>query len=109
LSFYLDLYPGILDKAIVVRGVHENNRITKVDTKKINPASTRILLWKEIRDWVEKENEIHDDIKLHIRRMHRSFEIANAPTLKKWKMIIKFIFKDYYSIRSGLYNINFRQ
>jgi glycosyltransferase involved in cell wall biosynthesis len=108
LSYYLDLYPGILDQAIAMRGVHENNRITKVDTKKINPASTRILLWKEIDEWAVNENGIHEDIKLHIKRMHRSFEIANAPTLKKWRMIVKYLFKDYHSIRSGLYNINFR-
>ena len=109
LSYYLDLHPGILDEAIVVRGVHENNRITKVDTKKINPASTRILLWKEINEWAENEKGIHKDIRLHIKRMHRSFEIANAPTFKKWKMIVQYFFKDYYGIRSGLYNVNFRQ
>lgn len=108
LSYYLNLYPGILDEAIAMRGVHENNRITKVDTKKIDPASTRILLWKEINEWAENENEIDETIKLHIKRMHRSFEIANSPTVKKWKMIIKYLFKDYYSIRSGLYNVNFR-
>lgn len=108
LSYYLDLYPGILDKAVAIRGVHENNRITKVDTGKINPASTRILLWQEIKDWAENEVGISKDIKLHIQRMNRSYEIANASRLKKLKMIIEYLFIDYPSIRSGLYNINFR-
>lgn len=108
LSYYLDLYPGILDKAVAMRGVHESNRITAVDSKKVNPAITRVLLWKEVNEWAQKENTIPEDIKLHIKRMHISYEIALASTLKKWGMIIKYLFKDYRSIRSGLYNINFR-
>ncbi len=109
LSFYLDLYPGILDKAIAVRGVHESNRITKVDTGKINPSYTKVLLWREVNDWAQNEEDISIHIKIHIKRMHRSFEIAcTTPRIKKWKMIIKYLYKDYPSIRSGLYNINFR-
>lgn len=109
LSYYLRLYPGILHKAVAVRGVHENNRITKVDTKKINPATTRVLLWKEVDEWAQKENTIPEHIKIHINRVYRSFRIANAPFLKKWGMIVKYLFTDYKSIRSGLYNINFRK
>lgn len=108
LSYYLDLYPGILDKAIAIRGVHENNRITKVDLRVINPAVSRAILWKEVDTWSQTENTISEEVKTHIKRMHRSFEIAKAPLLKKWGMIIKYFFTDYRSIRSGLYNINFR-
>lgn len=108
LSYYLDLYPGILDKAVANRGVHEENRITKVDSKKIKPASTKVLLWKEIEKWAENEKNFPKDILLHIKRMHRSFEIANASFLKKWGMIAKYSIIDFRSIRSGLYNINFR-
>lgn len=109
LSYYLDLYPGILDRAVAVRGVHENNRITMVDSKKINPASTRVLLWKEVNNWAENEPTIPDHIKLHIKRMYRSFDIANSPLSKKWGMILKYMVSDYHSIRSGIYNINFRK
>ncbi|CAA7393148.1 glycosyltransferase family 2 protein [Chryseobacterium fistulae] len=109
LSFYLNLYPGILDSPIAMRGVHEHNRITEIETKKIRPCTTKILLWKEIRDWAEQEVEISEDIKLHIRRMHQSFEIANAPLLKKGILIIKYLLFDYPLIRNGLYNINFRK
>lgn len=109
LSYYLNLYPGILDQAIAMRGVHENNRITAVDSKKVNPAITRVLLWREINDWAQNENTIPQDVKLHVERMHRSYEIALAPAAKKWGMITKYLIKDYRSIRSGLYNINFRK
>ena len=108
LSFYLDLYPGILDRAVAMRGVHENNRITMVDSKKINPATTRILLWKEVDDWAKNEEAVPDQIKLHINRIYRSFQIAMAPVPKKWGMILKNLVSDYQSVRSGIYNINFR-
>ncbi len=109
LSYYLDLYPGILDKAIAVRGIHESNRITEVDSKKIKPATTKVLLWREVNQWAQNEKTISEDIKIHIRRMERSYEIALAPTLKKWAMISKYLMTDYPSIRSGIYNINFRE
>ncbi len=109
LSYYLDLYPGILDKAVAIRGVHESNRITQVDSKKINPAKSRVLLWKEVNDWASQEKTIPQDIKIHIKRMHRSWEIANNSGIRKWTMILKYAIKDYPGIRSGLYNINFRK
>ncbi|WP_370899338.1 glycosyltransferase family 2 protein [Chryseobacterium gossypii] len=109
LSYYLNLYPGILDQPIAARGVHEDNRITKVDTGKIKPASTRVLFWREVNLWAQNEKNIPQDIKIHISRMHRSFEIANAPKIRKWGMIAKYLVTDSPSILSGLYNINFRQ
>lgn len=109
ISYYLKLFPGILDEAVAVRGVHENNRISQLDSKKVKPAATRVLLWKEINDWAKTEPKIPENEKLHIKRMHRSFEIANASFLKKWAMILKYLVVDFKSIRSGLYNINFRK
>ncbi|NML69366.1 glycosyltransferase family 2 protein [Chryseobacterium sp. RP-3-3] len=108
LSYYLDLYPGSIDKAVAVRGVHEHNRITKVDTHEVDPAISRSLLWKEVYSWAQQEDTIPDDAKTHIKRMLRSYEIAKAPPLKKWGMVIKYLITDYRSIRSGLYNINFK-
>ncbi len=108
-AYYLKLYTGINDEAIALRGVHENNRITKVDSGKINPAQTRVLLWRELNHWAENEKTVPDHVKLHIKRMLRSFEIAIAPPIKKWGMIGKYLITDYPSIRSGLFNINFRK
>lgn len=109
LSYYLDLYPGILDQAVAMRGVHENNRITAIDSKKVKPATTRVLLWREIHQWAQNENTLPAEVKLHIHRMLRSYEIALATPVRRWQMIAKYLVTDYPSIRSGLYNINFRE
>ena len=108
-SFYLKFHPGILDKAVAMRGVHENNRITQVDSNKVKPSITRVMLWREVNKWAENEPTIPENMRTHIKRMHRSWEIANSPFLKKWGMIFKYLITDYKSIRSGLYNINFRR
>lgn len=109
LSYYLNLYPGILDKAVAMRGVHENNRITKIDSGKVKPSISKVLLWEEVKNWAESEKNFPHDMMIHITRMHRSYEIANSSYLKKWGMIIKYSISDFKSIRSGLYNINFRK
>ncbi|MCT2560403.1 glycosyltransferase family 2 protein [Chryseobacterium herbae] len=108
LSYYLKLYAGSIDEAVAVRGVHENNRITRVDTRMVDPAISRSLLWEEIYRWSRKEKSIPEKVRIHIKRMHRSFEIAKAPPVKKWRMIVTYLITDFTSIRSGLYNINFR-
>ncbi len=82
LSYYLDLYPGILDKAVAIRGVHESNRITQIDSRKVKPSISKVMLWAEVKKWAENESTIPEDIKLHIRRMHRSFEIADSSFVK---------------------------
>lgn len=109
LSYYLKFFTGINTKAIAIRGIHEDNRITKIETKQIKPASTKVLLWNQLKLWAESEKTIPEEYKTHIIRTQRSFEIANAAGLKKWSMIVKYLFLDYKSIRSGLYNINFRK
>lgn len=109
LAFYTKLYPGILDQPVAVRGVHESNRISQVDSGKIKPASTRVLLWNHLKNWAEKEPEMPKEQLLHIKRIYRSFEIANASIPKKWMMIASELITDFKGIRSGLYNINWRK
>lgn len=108
LSYYVKLYPGILDQAVAMRGVHENNRISQVDSKKVKASNSRVMLWREVYQWAQSEETMPDEYKLHIKRMHRSWEIANANPAKKFGMIAKYLLLDYKSILSGLYNINFR-
>ncbi len=109
LSFYLKLFGGSIDQAIAMRGIHENNRITQVDSKKIKPATTRVLLWEALENWANIDKSVPEEYRTHIRRMHRSYQIANASFFKKWNMILHYLVLDFKSIRSGLYNINFRK
>lgn len=109
LSYYLDLYTGINDKAIAIRGIHENNRITQVETKKIKASITKILYWRKLKEWSENDQTVPYEYRIHISRTYKSYEIANAPFFRKWFLILKYSIKDYRIVRSGLYNIHFRK
>lgn len=109
LAFYLQLYTGINDQAIAIRGIHESNRITQIETKKTKPSTTKILYWKKLKEWAERDVNIPEEYRLHINRTYKSYEIANAPTLRKWSLILKYLFTDYRMVRSGLYNIHYRR
>ncbi|MFC3160360.1 Glycosyltransferase involved in cell wall bisynthesis [Chryseobacterium arachidis] len=109
LSYFLNLYPGIIDEAIALRGVHEENRITEIGINKKIPAKTRSIMWRYVHDWAQKEESMPENFRIHIQRMKRSFDIATASNPKKLIMILKYLILDYQSIRSGLYNINFRK
>jgi hypothetical protein len=61
-----------------------------------------------VNRWAQNEPKMPEDFKLHIKRMYRSWKIANASFLEKLGMILKYLIFDFKSIRSGLYNINFR-
>lgn len=109
LSYYLNLYTGINDKAIAIRGIHESNRITQIETKQTKPATTKILYWKKLNEWAENEKKFPQEYSKHISRTYKSYEIANAPFFRKWLLILKYFFEDYRILRSGLYNIHFRR
>lgn len=109
LGFYSKLFTGNFAEATAMRGIHESNRISAVDTKKIKPASTRVKLWESLKNWAESDKTVPEDYRIHIRRMHRSFEIANAEKPEKWAMIAGDLLRDFKGVRSGLYNINWRK
>ncbi len=108
-AYYLNLYPGILDKAIAVRGVHEENRITKVESKKVKPASTRVLLWESLDAWARKEETMPKSYQRHIAHMKRSFQIANSSFPVNYLKFIQSTFTHFPMVKSGLYNIHFRE
>ncbi|MEF9478783.1 hypothetical protein OWR28_14660 [Chryseobacterium sp. 1B4] len=108
LSFYLNLYPGIINKPIAMRGIFEPDRISLIIPDKENPASKKVVLWKELYEWANNEDFIPDEIKIHIRRMYHSFCIGDASFVKKWGMILKYMIMDNTIIRADIYNSNFR-
>ncbi len=108
-AYYLKLYSGILDTAIAMRGVHESNRITAVETKQIKPASTKELLWKSLSKWANEEESMPKDFRKHIERMYASFQIANAGFPKNYLKFINAFFNNTELVKSGLYRRNYKQ
>ena len=107
-SFYLDLYPGILNTAVAERGIYESDLKSVIIPDEVPPVMKKIHLWKSLYEWSETEESIPHEIKLHVSRMYHSLYIGNVGFLKRWRMIFKYLILDYAIIANPLYNSNFR-
>lgn len=75
LAYHCHLKSGMIDKAIAVRGVHDNNRITKIVrySRKYNERQYR--LWNSLYLWSETVKVEHD-VKKHLYLQNKAFELA---------------------------------
>ncbi len=82
LAYYCHLKTGIINKAVAVRGVHDNNRITKIVkySKKYNQC--QFLLWNSLYKW-SKTVGLPSEAKELISLQNKAFELANKKGLQK--------------------------
>lgn len=83
LSYLSDLKSGIIDKAIAVRGVHDDNRITKIALYSEKYNQKQLLLWNSIYEWSlgKKMNKRYSE---HIFLSRKSFRLANQRGILKY-------------------------
>lgn len=82
LAYFCHLKSGIIDKAVAIRGVHDNNRITKIIrySKKYNER--QYLLWNSLYKWSENLSLKSDEKgKFYLER--KAFELSQKQGLKK--------------------------
>ncbi len=87
LSFHFNLYPGIIDKAIAVRGVHENNRITKVSKGSRIFYGNKQALFKSLYDW-SKKNSLPIRTISFLRYKKNSLYLQSILPLEKVKLLL---------------------
>lgn len=87
LSFACHLKSGIIDKAIAIRGVHDDNRITKIVrySKKYNER--QLLLWESLNIW-SKDKNLDSVAKKTIFLNYKSFDLSLKNGLEKYLSII---------------------
>lgn len=75
LAYHCHLKTGIIDKAIAIRGVHDDNRITKIKlySKKYNER--QFLLWKSLFEW-SKNQKLDSDVKERIYLQYKAFDLS---------------------------------
>ncbi|WP_336716786.1 glycosyltransferase family 2 protein [Chryseobacterium mucoviscidosis] len=83
LAYLCYLKSGIIDQAVAMRGIHNDNRITK-----IKPYSSKFykngLLYNESVYLWSKANSLEKEYAKKIALDYFSFKIANQKGLKKW-------------------------
>lgn len=93
LSYCCYLKSGIIDEPIAMRGVHDNNRITKIKLYSEKYNERQFLLWNSIELWA-KNKEIKKEYRNHIFLNKKSFELTTEKGLRKYFNIFMTIIKN---------------
>lgn len=83
LSYHCHLKSGIIDKAIAIRGVHDDNRITKIKPYSSKFYQNHLLLQQSIYQWSKSINLDKRSAK-NIKLNYLSYKLANENGLKKY-------------------------
>ena len=83
LAYHLYLKTGNITSAIAIRGVHEDNRITKIKLYSSEYNTRQHLLWNSLWSWA-KEKIMDNTIKKHIQLQQKSFELSQKKGISKY-------------------------
>lgn len=83
LAYLCHLKSGIIDQAIAIRGVHDDNRITKIKPYSKKFYQNNLLLHQSLYEWsiAEKLNSLYSK---RIQLNYLSFKIANETGFNKY-------------------------
>ncbi|MCX8533622.1 glycosyltransferase family 2 protein [Chryseobacterium luquanense] len=87
LAHHCYLKSGIIGKAIAVRGVHDNNRITKIKIYSKEYNQRQLLLWKSLYNWSEKVNLKSDENK-YLFLQYKAFQLSIQKGLPKFANLL---------------------
>ncbi|WBV51571.1 glycosyltransferase family 2 protein [Chryseobacterium gambrini] len=83
LAYLCHLKSGIIDQAIAMRGIHDDNRITKIKPYSSKFYKNSLLYSESVYLW-SKANSLEKEYAKKIALDYFSFKIANQKGLKKW-------------------------
>lgn len=75
LAYHSYLKSGIIDMATGVRGIHDDNRITKIVKYSPQYNERQFLFWNSLYEW-SKQNKIDPDAAQHIGLQKKAFELS---------------------------------
>jgi len=83
LAYHCYLKSGIIDQPVAVRGIHDDNRITKIVQYSPQYNQRQYLYWKSLYDWA-KAAHIPDEYKNRIYLSYTSFDLSLKKGLTKY-------------------------
>ncbi|MCP2037025.1 glycosyltransferase family 2 protein [Chryseobacterium sp. HSC-36S06] len=93
LAWHCYLKSGNITQAIAVRGVHDDNRITKIKRYSEKYNQRQLLLWNSVYEWAEDKN-IKKEYKEHLFLTKKSFELSLNKGVTKYFNIFAATLKD---------------
>jgi glycosyltransferase involved in cell wall biosynthesis len=82
LAFHCHLKSGIIDRAVAVRGIHDNNRITKIVRYSPDYNKRQFLLWNSLYEW-SKTSKLDSETAQHISLQKKAFELSTKKGVSK--------------------------
>ncbi|SHG39889.1 glycosyltransferase family 2 protein [Chryseobacterium sp. OV279] len=93
LAYHCYLKAGIIDEAVAMRGIHDDNRITKIKKYSTQYNQRQFLFWNSLYQW-SKTNRLDQDVKQHISLQKKAFELSVKKGFPKAKTLLAAILKD---------------
>ncbi|MDQ1159705.1 glycosyltransferase involved in cell wall biosynthesis [Chryseobacterium sp. SORGH_AS 447] len=88
LSYYCYLKAGIIDQPIAIRGIHDNNRITKIIQYSPQYNQRQYIYWKSLSDWAGSENNLPPEVKKRIYLIYKSFDLSQKKGAVKYSQVL---------------------
>lgn len=93
LAYHYFLKTGSIEKAVAVRGVHDDNRITKIKLYSDLYNERQFHLWKSLQIWA-KENNIEKKYAEYFRLRKVSYEISTKKGKQKYLLLLSEILRN---------------
>ncbi len=93
LTYYANLLPGEIMRPTAIRGVHNHNRITSIQTQKAKVKLNQKKLWTSLYNWA-KEDNIPESYLKQIRRIMMLKTIISKSRIVAWFNFLKYIIVD---------------
>ncbi|MGV8915153.1 MAG: glycosyltransferase family 2 protein [Kaistella sp.] len=93
LAYHCFLKTGSIEKAVAVRGVHDDNRITKIKLYSDLYNERQFHLWRSLKIWA-KENNIEKKYAEYFRLRKVSYEISTKKGSQKYLLLLSEILRN---------------
>ncbi len=87
LSYHCHLKTGNITEAVAMRGIHDDNRITKIIKYSPQYNQRQFLLWKSLNEWAIS-NQIPSEARKRIYLLYKSFDLSLKKGLIKYCTIV---------------------
>ncbi len=87
LAYHCHLKTGNITEAVAMRGIHDDNRITKIVKYSPQYNQRQFLLWKSLNEWAIS-NQIPPEFRNRIYLLYKSFDLSLQKGLTKYCNIL---------------------
>lgn len=93
LAYHCHLKTGNITEAVAMRGVHDNNRITKIVKYSPQYNQRQLLLWQSLNQWATS-HKIPTEYRKRIYLMYKSFDLSLKKGFSKYCTILGEVFRN---------------